>query len=92
MPQNKMSMNNENIIECINSIKVKNNEGFDRIPNIILVDGIDPLVSPFTELFRLIYHSTQWKITIVVPLQSKVLQTKLKIARLFQICAQYQKS
>ena len=52
---NKMFMDRASIRECILSLKVKNNEGFDRIPQRILVDGIDNLLSPLTYLFQLIY-------------------------------------
>ena len=47
---NKMFMNREWISECLRSIKIKNTEGFDRIPQRILVDGCDSLLDPLTEL------------------------------------------
>jgi hypothetical protein len=43
------------IIECIKSIKIKNNEGFDRIPQRILVDGSPNLLPPLVILFEQIY-------------------------------------
>ena len=43
-------MSQSDIIECVKSIKVKNCEGYDRIPQRILVDGIDHLAKPLTHL------------------------------------------
>ena len=43
-----MFMSQSDIIECVKPIKVKNFKGYDRIPQIILVDGIDHLVTPLT--------------------------------------------
>ena len=40
-PENKMFMDRNSIKECIKSIKMKNTEGYDRIPQRILVDGVD---------------------------------------------------
>ena len=51
-----MFMTRNEIIECINGLKIKNTEGYDRIPQRILVDGRDSLIEPLTELFRLIYR------------------------------------
>ena len=52
-------MSQSDIIECVKSIKVKNCEGYDRIPQRILVDGIDHLAKPLTHLFNQIYHNNQ---------------------------------
>ena len=54
-----MFMNKEAIVECLKSIKIKNTEGFDRIPQRILVDGSENLIDPLTELFGLIYNHNQ---------------------------------
>ena len=75
IPGSKMFMTKDNILECIKTIKVKNNEGYDRIPQRILVDGIDHLITPLTHLFSLIYNTKsipdQWKIAKVIPLFKK---------------------
>ena len=34
------------IIECVNQLKLKNCEGYDRIPQRILIDGIEVLIKP----------------------------------------------
>ena len=57
IPDSKMFMTKDNILECVKTIKVKNNEGYDRIPQRILVDGIDQLITPLTQLFSLIYNT-----------------------------------
>ena len=53
--------------KCIESIKVKNCEGFDRIPQRILVDGIEHLLPPLGKHFSLIYYHKsipeQWRLS-----------------------------
>ena len=46
--QNEMFMNTHNIKKCFDSIKNKNSEGFDRIPQRILVDGLEHSLDPLT--------------------------------------------
>ena len=36
----------QDIINAVKSIKIKNCEGYDRIPQRVLIDGIDYLVNP----------------------------------------------
>ena len=48
-------MKSENIVKAVQSIKMKNAEGEDRIPQRILIDGISVILSPLNELFRKIY-------------------------------------
>ena len=48
----KMFMSKVDITECVRSIKIKNCEWYDRIPQRILVDGIDHLAVPLTHLFK----------------------------------------
>ena len=47
------------------SIKMKNSEGEDRIPQRILIDGMEQLLIPLTHLFKNIYEKKeipeQWK-------------------------------
>ena len=35
-----MFMNSDDVMLCVKSIKIKNSEGYDRIPQRVLVDGI----------------------------------------------------
>jgi hypothetical protein len=65
-------MTPENIVIAIKSLKVKNCEGFDRIPVRILIDGIEKLAPILSHLFKLIYDHrsipSQWRISKVKPL------------------------
>ena len=71
----KMFMSSQKIVECVKTIKMKNCEGYDRIPQRILVDGIDHLVQPLSKLFFLIYNQnelpSQWLIAKVCPIFKK---------------------
>ena len=48
---------------------VKNTEGYDRIPQIIIIDGLGALSKPLTKLFELVYREKkvpgQWLIDFV---------------------------
>ena len=44
---NKMFMDKNSNMECILALQTKNSEGFDRIPQRILVDGADILIVAF---------------------------------------------
>ena len=52
--EDKMFMTQSDVKECVLSIKIKNCESFDRIPQRIIVDGIDYLILPLTHLFKII--------------------------------------
>ena len=51
---------------------MKNTEGYDRIPQRILVDGVDLLLESFVGLFLRIYNQTdvpaQWLISKTIPI------------------------
>ena len=70
--ENKMFMDEASIKECIMSLKPKNSEGFDRIPQRILLDGMDCLLPPLVKLFELIYEfkkiPDQWLIAKTIPI------------------------
>ena len=74
--QNAMFMTTQNIIKCFDSIQNKNSEGFDRIPQRILVDGLEHLLDPLTKLFKLIYNFKQiphqWLVSKITPIHKKV--------------------
>jgi hypothetical protein len=42
--------------EVMMLLKIKNSEGFDRIPQRIIVDGVEILALKFVKLFELIYN------------------------------------
>ena len=48
-------MRAENVIKAMKTLKVKNCEGPDQIPQRILIDGVERLVEPFSKLFEKIY-------------------------------------
>ena len=41
-------MTNENVLKSMKEIKLKNSEGCDRIPQIILLNGMELLVDPMS--------------------------------------------
>jgi hypothetical protein len=53
------------------TLKAKNSEGFDRIPQRILVDGAEVLIKPISGLIKLIYETgkvpDQWLIAKTIP-------------------------
>jgi hypothetical protein len=44
--ENNFFMNKNDVYECLKSLKCKNSEGFDRIPQRILLDGAEILIDP----------------------------------------------
>ena len=52
---NTFFMTDTDKLECLKIIKIKDCDGFDRIPQSILVDGANVLINPLKELFRRIY-------------------------------------
>ena len=78
----KNFMTRDNIIKAIKSIKIKNCEGFDRIPQRILSEGINYLIEPMHKLFNLIYESKklpqQWLISKIIPIFKKGSKTEVE--------------
>jgi hypothetical protein len=68
-------MSNNNILEAVNSLKNKNTEGHDRIPQRILIDGIELLKYPLSFIFNQIYNQKklpqQWLIAKITPIFKK---------------------
>ena len=68
-------MTDADIKECLNNIKIKNCEGYDRIPQRILVDGAIILAEPLRQLFKRVYFQNslpeQWLISKVIPIHKK---------------------
>jgi hypothetical protein len=58
--------------QCMLTLKSKNTEGVDRIPQKILLDGVDLLEAPLSKLFNLIYNEKiipdQWRIAKTIPI------------------------
>ena len=68
-------MTADNIVTAVKTLKIKNCEGHDRIPQRILVDGIEILKTPLAVLFDKIYHTKslpqQWLIAKIIPIHKK---------------------
>ena len=81
--ENKFFMTSTDILECLKTIKNKNCEGYDRIPQRILSDGANELIIPLTGLFQRIYTQKiipeQWSISKVIPIHKKAQNAILKI-------------
>jgi hypothetical protein len=57
--ESKMFIYSNDILECLKSIKIKNCERCDRIPQSILIEEADHLSTPMTGLFNRIYNNNQ---------------------------------
>ena len=70
--ENKMFMDKVSIKECMLSLKIKNSEVFDRIPQRILLDGADVLIDAYEGLFSRMYAQVkvpaQWLISKTIPI------------------------
>ena len=71
----RMFMSSSEVESCIKSIKIKNCEGFDRIPQRVLIEGIVQLHRPLCKLFDAIYKTKkipeQWRISKIQPIFKK---------------------
>ena len=72
---NQMFMGPSEVNECIKSMKCKNSEGFDRISQRVLCDGILHLQGPLIRLFRLVYEQRtipeQWRVAKIILVHKK---------------------
>ena len=72
---NEFSLNENDISECIKGLKIKNCEGYDRIPQRVLIEGIEIILAPLTKLFKLIIAQNkipeQWLISKTIPIHKK---------------------
>jgi hypothetical protein len=70
--ENKMFMNMDSIRSVMESMKIKNSEGYDRIPQQIIKEGLENLLVPFTQLFKKIYTERsvpeQWLLAKTIPI------------------------
>ena len=68
-------MQTNHIMAAVKTLKIKNCEGHDRIPQRILVDGLEILINPLTVLFEKIYDQKdipkQWLISKTIPIHKK---------------------
>ena len=79
---NSFFMTEKDILDCLCKIKIKNCEGFDRIPQRVLVDGAPILIHPLKELFRRVYYQNslpeQWLISKITPIHKKGPKNKIE--------------
>ena len=85
-------MTTKNVSDAIKSIKIKNCEGYDRIPQRILIEGHDILLPPIKRLFELIYEykciPQQWSISKIIPIHKKGSKTNIQNYRpIANLCA-----
>ena len=68
---NEDFMTEVNVAKIMKGLKIKNCEGFDRIPLRILNEGAEYLIKPIAKLMQLIYSRKtipeQWRIAKVIP-------------------------
>ena len=80
--ENHFFMSSTDLKECIKNIKIKNCEGYDRIPQRILADGSSILETPLGELFSKIYNQRsipqQWLVSKIIPIHKKGPKNKLE--------------
>ena len=59
-----------NVLIAMKSLKIKNCEGSDQIPQRIIADGLEILHEPFTKFFAMIYRTKtipeQWKMAKIM--------------------------
>ena len=65
-----MFMTGIRISECIKDLKLKNTEGYDRIPQRILLDGLEVLIEPLM-IYRDQAIPGQWLISKIIPVHKK---------------------
>ena len=74
-------MSETEIMEAVLSLRMKNSEGYDRIPLRVIIDDIMVLLAPFSYLFHSIYlHNEipeQWLIAKVIPIHKKEERTDI---------------
>ena len=75
-------MKENDVFKAMQTLKIKNCEGHDRIPLRILADGKQFLLKPLAALFQKIYQSKQiseqWLISKIIPIHKKA---QLKILK-----------
>ena len=82
----------KNVSNAMKSIKIKNCEGYDRIPQRVLNEGMEILLQPTQKLFNLIYINKaipeQWSISKIVPIFKKGSKNEIENYRpIANLCA-----
>ena len=75
LAQNRNFMTKDDVKMCLSDLKSKRCEGFDRIPQCILLDARNSLLVPFFNVFNQIYLTCkipeQWKVAKVAKVAKK---------------------
>ena len=83
-------MEYNDVLLAVKSLKTKNCEGHDRLPQRILIDGIEILINPLVELFQKIYEQRKLPQQWLFPKQHLSLKRAhpktSKTTGQFQIC------
>ena len=76
-------MKESDVLKAMNTLKIKNCEGHDRIPLRILADGKQFLLKPLANLFYKIYQTKQipeqWFISKIIPIHKRAQRKRSKI-------------
>jgi hypothetical protein len=89
-------MGKNSILDCVSTLKIKNCEGYDRIPQRVIKDGINHIIKPLSFLFNSIYETKkipdQWKLAKVNLIPKKGSKMKFPITGPFPTHAQFPRS
>ena len=82
MVQDRFFMDKADVKMCVDMLKNKKCEGFDRVPVCVIKDARLPLFDPLCKLFKNIYATgqlpEQWKVSKIVPIFKKGCKTKIE--------------
>ena len=82
MVQDRFFMDKADVEVCVDMLKNKKCEGFDRVPVCVIKDARLPLLDPLCKLFKNIYATgqlpEQWKVSKIVPIFKKGCKTKIE--------------
>ena len=74
-------MTENDVLNAVLTLKIENCEGYDRIPQRVLIDGLNELLKPLTKLFNTIYTQRslpeQWLFAKITPVPKKGLNPTL---------------
>ena len=63
-------------------LSIKNTEGYDHIPQRVIVDGVSQLIASLSNLFEIIYKNKlipeQWKFSKIIPVHKKGNKANIK--------------
>jgi hypothetical protein len=84
-------MTEENVNKTLRGLKIKNCEGYDRIPLRVYNEGANYQTKTFNKIYNERKVLQQWKIAKVIPLYKKATSAKWRTTGPSQTYAQFQK-